>query len=101
VDSTLRKKMKGKRLMRRLSNRWEDDIKMIKVTYVPIDDMKSYRGNGGTAPLIPNFDKRWGREDVTRQPLCLQRKKIIYPLRRNLEGLYINYQLDALTIIYS
>jgi len=47
---------------------------MIKITYVPIDDMKSCRGNGDTAPFILDFDKRWSRENVTSQPLCLQRK---------------------------
>jgi len=66
--------VKGKRVMRRLRNKWDDDIKMIKGTYVPIDDMKSCRGNGDAAPFILNFDKRWSREDVTPQPLCLQRK---------------------------
>jgi hypothetical protein len=80
--------MKVKREIRRLRNGWEDDIKMIKRTYVPIDDTKSCRGNGGTAPFILNCDKKWSREDFTPQTLCLQRKKFIYLLSRNLGGLH-------------
>jgi len=50
-------------------------------------DIKTYRGNGGIAPSIPDLGIRWGWVvSFTPRPLYPQGKRPQYPLDRRLGG---------------
>jgi len=64
--------------------------------FFSVQVMKVYRRNNGIAPLILNLGIRWRLvEELQTQATLSPGKKL------STDKLHINYQLDALIIIYS